>query len=51
VERTGVHQRVVCEVVPEKVKQTVCEAVMVPYTTTVRVPVASGCYSSTSGCQ
>jgi hypothetical protein len=39
VERTGVSRRLVCEVVPQTVKQTVTEVVMVPYTTTVRVPV------------
>lgn len=48
VERAGVNRRVVCEVVPEKVKQKVSEIVMVPYTTTVRVP-AGGCYTA-AGC-
>jgi hypothetical protein len=42
VERTGVNRQMVCEVVPQKVKQKVTEVVMVPYTTTVRVP-AGGC--------
>jgi len=43
VERTGTTHRTVCEIVPEKVKQTVSEVVMVPYTYTTTVCVPASC--------